>query len=114
MSNTRSQLAQRLREARENAGLSLRQAAARLNLNQSFLLELEDGLREPRSEDMSRFADLYKVALAWLSAEGSQGGQSEEDVKYAARELARMKPNDLQRVLEVLTSTPTTKGTATS
>lgn len=67
----------RCREAREQAGLTLGQAARRLGMGESFLHALED----PRMEDLLEFEELsdrtkhamaetYGVSEEWLNGEG--------------------------------------------
>ena|SRR5260221_6143127 len=96
-------LATRLRIAREQAGLSQGQVAKMLNLHRPTISEIEAGRRKVTAEELSTFADIYGVSLSWL-LEGQNDNQDayEAKVELAARELANLKPEDLQRLLDLL------------
>lgn len=108
MSNTDSKgsaFGARLRLAREQAGLSQGQVAKMLNLKRPSISEAEAGRRKVSTEELVEFARIYGVSISWLAgteAEGESAGQIR--VELAARELAKLKPDDLDRLLELLSA----------
>lgn len=95
-------LAARLRAAREQAGLSQGQVAKLMSLHRPTISEIEAGRRRVVSEELTKFADIYKVTVAWLM--GEEGGGADVRVELAARELSKLKEEDLNRVLDLLQS----------
>ena len=95
-------LAARLRAAREQAGLSQGQVAKLMQLHRPTISEIEAGRRRVVSEELMKFAGLYGVSVAWLM--GEEGGGADARVELAARELSKLKDDDLNRVLELLQS----------
>ncbi len=67
----------RLKQARKDAGLTQKQAAARVGMSQSTLSGLETG-EQPTSTFLPQLADLYGVSLRWLI---SGAGSREADTK---------------------------------
>ena len=59
-------IADRLREARESAGLTLEQASASTALLRSYLAALEDGRRRPLPTELERLSAAYDTDLADL------------------------------------------------
>ena len=104
-------VASRLRLAREQAGLSQGQVAKLLDMHRPTISEIEAGRRRVSAEELAEFARLYDVSLNWLTA--SEGGQVDEDndrVMLAARQLARLKADDLDKVMRLLSSLRERKG----
>jgi transcriptional regulator with XRE-family HTH domain len=105
VTSKRETIGLRLRTARENAGLSQAQVAQKLNMHRPTVSEIEAGRRRVAAEELQQFATAYRVSVGWLTGESADTvDDSDERVRLAARELARMKPGDLERVLEVLAS----------
>jgi transcriptional regulator with XRE-family HTH domain len=84
-------IAGRLRSAREMAGLSQGQVA-----------EIEAGRRKVSADELRRLGEVYEVDIAWLA--GTQSLNATSRVELAARELAKLKESDLDRVLQLLQS----------
>jgi transcriptional regulator with XRE-family HTH domain len=99
---TEDVLAARLRAAREQAGLSQGQVAKLMKLHRPTISEIEAGRRRVVSEELTTFAKIYKVSVAWLMGEEGAGGDAR--VELAARELSKLKEDDLTRVLDLLQS----------
>jgi transcriptional regulator with XRE-family HTH domain len=98
-----STIGDRLRMAREQAGLSQGQVARLIDKHRPTISEIEAGRRKVSSEELTQFAKLYDVSLDWLA--GGADVDDAEDVdrlKLAARELAKLDPSDLDRVLNLL------------
>ncbi len=98
-------LAQRLRVAREQAGLSQGQVASMLDMHRPTITEIEAGRRSVSAEELPRFADIYAVDLDWLvGSEPRQAGLRSAKARLAARELEKLRPKDLDRLLNLLAS----------
>lgn len=101
----RAIVAGRLREARKAAGLSQGQVAKLLNLHRPTVTEIEAGNRRVSAEELSRFAQTYDVTVSWLLAEtADQLSTDDPRLQLAARELGKLKPDDLDRLLRLLAS----------
>lgn len=98
-----SSLATRLRAAREQAGLSQGQVARMLGLHRPSISEMEAGRRRVTAEEIAKLAGIYGVSVAWLTDTQDTDSQRAR-IEIAARKLAKLKPEDLDRVLELLTA----------
>ena len=106
-SEKREAIASRLRAAREAAGLSQGQIARLLGWHRPTISEIEAGRRGVLAEELVEFARLYGVSVEWLSCSDTEVVDPADDrLKLAARELAKLKPEDLHRLLTYLKSTP--------
>jgi transcriptional regulator with XRE-family HTH domain len=96
-------IAERLRVARETAGLTQGQAAKLLGLHRPSVSEIEAGRRKVSSNELKQFADIYGVGMEWLAGEGAaEEGPRESRIKLAARELANLSEEDLDKLLSVI------------
>ena len=100
----RATLASRLRLARERAGLSQGQVAKILGLHRPSISEIEAGRRRVSGEELARLADIYEVEVGWLTGPSTGDSPDWDRVQLAARELAKLKPEDLKRVEKLLAS----------
>jgi len=101
----RAVVASRLREARKMAGLSQGQVAKLLEFHRPTISEIEAGNRRVSAEELSRFADIYDVTTSWLLAETAEQLETDDPrLQLAARELSKLKPDDLDRLLRLLAS----------
>ena len=70
-------LAQRLRDARRDTGLSQMESAARLGRSQSYISRCEAGLRRMDVFELAEFARVYEKGLAFfvenLAGRGENG-----------------------------------------
>ena len=120
MSNTeaakRGLIADRLREARKLAGLSQGHVAKMLGLHRPSISEIEAGNRRVSADELARLAEIYDVSVAWLLGEAPELIDAQDPrLELAARELTKLKPDDLDRLLKLLAamrfdSTPNTEG----
>ena len=98
--NFREHIASRLQAARKQAGLTQGQVASLMNMKRPTISEIEAGRRKVSAEEISLFSKLYGVSISWLTA-----GESEipdPSVELAARELSKLKKEDLDTVLNLL------------
>lgn len=66
--------AQKLAQARKDAGYSQRQVAEILKLSKSTIASYEVGRTQPDIETLGKLADFYVVSVDWLI--GTKGGKS--------------------------------------
>lgn len=106
MSNTnnkKSLIASRLKEARKLAGLTQGQAAIKMKMHRPTISEIEAGNRNVTLTELERFAEVYDVDFTWLSGVGSdQLDPQDERLQLAFRELRKIKPEDLDRLMRAL------------
>jgi len=101
-SNTeREKIASRLKEARELSGLSQAQAADKMDLQRPAISEIEAGRRKVTAEEIIQFSSLYRVSTSWLLLE-----EDTEQLKFAARELNKLKPDDRKKLFALLKILP--------
>ena len=106
----RKAVAGRLRETRNMAGLSQAQVGVLMKLHRPTVSEIEAGRRGVPSEELSALANVYGVSTAWLLGETPAVKQSLSAV-VAARELEKMKPEDLDALIEIISAIRGAKGT---
>ena len=107
LKNRRELIAFRLREARRLAGLSQSQVASLLDLHRPAISEIEAGRRKVTAEEVVILAELYEVDPKWLLGEGEDSlNINDSRLQLAARELQKLKPDDLQRLLNLLAIIP--------
>ncbi len=97
-------IAARLRAAREDAGLSQGQAAKELGMHRPTISEIEAGRRSVSAEELAEFSRLYGVETWWLSCADPEDRGEVDMAKYqlAARHLSKMKPDDFDRLMSLL------------
>lgn len=96
--------AERLRSAREHAGLSQGQVAKMLDLHRPTISEIEAGRRKVSTEELTSFAKLYDVTVSWLTGTENTGQDLNDKVLLAARDLTKLSKDDLEKVLKLLES----------
>lgn len=106
----RQAIASRLRLARETAGLTQGQVAKALGLHRPSVSEIEAARRKVSAEELSRLAELYGVNVPWVVGEDEDLANPVMDrVTLAARELTKLREEDLDRLLRVIRSLRTTE-----
>ena len=98
----RTNIGARLRTARELAGLSQAQVAKMLCLHRPSVSEMEAGRRKVSVEELTKMARIYDVNLSWLAGAEPEEGVENDKLKLAARELAKLKPEDYKRMMHLL------------
>ena len=99
----RAQIAERLREARKLAGLSQGHVAKMLGLHRPSVSEMEAANRRVSADEAARLAEIYDVSVAWLLGESPETLDVQNPrIELAARELAKLKPDDLESLLRLL------------
>jgi transcriptional regulator with XRE-family HTH domain len=95
------QIAERLRYAREAAGLSQGQVARMLGYHRPSISEMEAGRRRVSSDELVRLADIYGVGVGWLAGEET-GATGEPTNLMAARELEKLTDDELDELLRLV------------
>lgn len=99
----RAQIAERLKEARKLAGLSQGHVAKMLGLHRPSVSEMEAGNRRISADELARLAEIYDVSVTWLLGEAPDTLDAQDPrLELAARELSKLKPDDLERLLKLL------------
>lgn len=87
------------------AGLSQAQVAKMLSLHRPSVSEIEAGNRSVSAEEMAKLAEIFDVSVSWLIGEGAEKVDVRDNkLQLAARELQKLKPEDLDRLLTILAS----------
>ncbi len=103
--DTRALIAARIREARKSSGLSQGQIAKLMGLHRPSISEIEAGNRRVSAEELSKLAELLDVTVAWLVGDAPESVETDDPrVQLAARELKKLKPQDLDRLLRLIAS----------
>lgn len=101
----RTLIADRLREARKMAGLSQGQVAKLFNMHRPTISEIEAGNRKVSAEELGKFAEAYDVTIHWLMGETAEQLDIDDPrLQLAARELSKLKSEDLDKLLRLLAS----------
>jgi transcriptional regulator with XRE-family HTH domain len=98
-----SAVGERLRWAREQAGLTQTQVAKKLRYHRPTISQIEAGQRVVRPDEIARLALLYGVQDTWI-IQGDAGLVTDKDarIEIAARELAKLRKEDLDAILKVI------------
>lgn len=103
MNNTndsKHDIAQRICWARQHAGLSQGQTAKLMKMHRPTISEIEAGRRKVSAEELMQFSNIFGVDISWLA--GEENDQPNDQIALAARELKKLKPDDLKKVLDFL------------
>ncbi len=96
-------IAARLRGARRLSGLTQGQVAKIMHLHRPSISEIEAGNRSVRAEELSRFAEIYDVSIAYLTGEAPDTLAIDDPrLQLAARELQKLPPESLEKLLKAL------------
>ena len=100
----KKQMAEKLKLARELAGLSQSQAAKLLNVSRPTISEIEAGRRNVASSEIIQFSELYDVDLTWIlgGEEKSEDDFVQSKMQLAAREISKMSEDDFDKLFKLL------------
>lgn len=110
LSDDRKIIASRLRTAREMAGLSQAQVAKMLGLHRPSVSEMESGRRRVSADELTKLAEIYSVDIEWLAGSEVISKHDDERIHFAARQLAKLKVDDLDKVMNLLSALRPKKG----
>lgn len=106
----RKAIASRLRLSREMAGLTQGQVAKNLDWHRPTVSEIEAGRRRVFAEELAVLAEMYGVNVPWIMGEEDEDSSIAADrVKLAARELSKLREEDLDRVLQLVQALRTSR-----
>ncbi len=91
----------RLRQAREAAGLSQGQVARLMNMHRPTVTEIENEARKVSAGELKQFGTLYHVSVEWLMGDILNAN---DKIKLAARKLHGLKESDLRTVMRIIDS----------
>ena len=98
----RKLLAERLKEARKLAGISQGNVARIMGLHRPTISDIEAGNRRVSADELARLAGVYDVSVSWLLGQTPETIDPQDPrLELAARELAKLKPDDLDRLLKL-------------
>jgi transcriptional regulator with XRE-family HTH domain len=101
----REAIGNRLKEARKLAGLSQQRAADLLDMHRPTVSEIEAGNRRVSADELSRFAKMYDVSVAFLTGDSPETLTTDDPrLQLAARELQKLKPQDVDNLLRILSA----------
>ena len=107
----RRAIASRLRLSREMAGLTQGQVAKSFDWHRPTVSEIEAGRRRVSAEELATLAEMYGVNTPWIVGEGDEDSSLAADrVKLAARELSKLREEDLERVLQLVQALRASRG----
>ena len=106
----RNLIASRIRSAREMAGLSQGQVAKLLGLHRPSISEMEAGRRRVSADELIKLSEIYSVDLEWLTGSEPKSDEDNERIRFAARQLAKLKEDDLDKVMDLLSALRPKKG----
>ena len=96
-------ISERLKLAREFAGLSQVQAAKLLDVSRPAISEIEASRRNVTSAELVQFCDIYDVDVNWLLGEvDSDNDDVDSKIQLAAREISKMSDSDKDKLFKIL------------
>jgi transcriptional regulator with XRE-family HTH domain len=99
-------LFQRLRHARQEAGLSQSDVAQQLRMHRPTITQIETGRRKVTAEELGQLARLYNVPMSWLVHGQINGMDNRFDrVALALSRLSREQIDGLMTLLSTLRQT---------
>ena len=74
-----------------------------LGLHRPSVSEMEAGNRRVSADEVAQLGEIYDVSVAWLLGEAPETVDVRDPrLELAARELAKLKPDDLENLLRLL------------
>jgi transcriptional regulator with XRE-family HTH domain len=101
----KDRIASRIKDARIAAGLSQARVALMLGLHRPAISEIEAGRRSVSAEELAKLSEFLDVEITWLMGETEEElNPNSNHLELAARELSKLKPEDLDRLMKILAS----------
>ncbi len=99
MSDDRTELGTRLKEAREYLDLSQDEVAKALNVPRSAISLMETGQRKVEVLELKRLSEIYQRPLSFFTGEIGEGASVPESVQHLARAAAKLTDRDREELL---------------
>jgi len=90
----RSQLGERLREARKYVGLKQGEVAAHLHIPRTALSDIESGQRRVDALELTGLAKLYRQPVSYFTGEDAAASALPVDVAHIARQAVDLSAQD--------------------
>lgn len=101
----KKKIAERLRLARELAGLSQVQAGKMLGVSRPTISEIEAARRNVTGAELVQFSEIYDVETSWLlSSNETDEDFVESRIQLAARELSKMSQSEREKLFKLISS----------
>lgn len=94
----RTQMAERLRQAREYVGLSQEEVATALGISRPAVTNIESGSRKVEATELSTLARLYRRSLDYLLSGKEPAPSGPEQLAFLARAIKGLSDRDLDEV----------------
>ena len=99
----RKAIAPRRRMSRKMVGLTQGQVTKSLDWHRPTVSEIEAGRRRVSAEELAMLAEMYGGNVHWIVGEENEDSSLAADrVKLAARELGKLREEDLDRILQLV------------
>ena len=102
LAKDRVRIGERLRAAREAAGLTQGQIAKKLGIHRPSISEVEAGRRRVSAEELAQMANAYGVQVGWITGEENENQPENDKIVLAARQLSKLKQQDLDRLMKLI------------
>jgi transcriptional regulator with XRE-family HTH domain len=74
-----------------------------MGLHRPTISEIEAGRRRVSADEIAQFAEIYGVGTDWILSERDSATSPDDDkILLAARQLSRMKDDDLDRLMKLI------------
>ena len=89
----------RIREARENCGMSQKEVALSIGVSAPFVWAWESGKSKPTAANLEALSNLYHVSIDWLMSNDNQKEAPPKGLDDSLIDmLVNLPPNQVQRV----------------
>lgn len=99
MSNDRSELGTRLKQAREYLDLSQEEVAKALSVPRSAISLIETGQRKVDSLELKRLSEIYQRPVTHFTGEAAESADIPENVQHLARAASKLSDRDREELL---------------
>jgi transcriptional regulator with XRE-family HTH domain len=99
MSDDRSELGTRLKQAREYLDLSQEEVAKALSVPRSAISLIETGQRKVDSLELKRLAEIYQRPVTHFTGEAAEPADIPENVQHLARAASKLSDRDREELL---------------
>lgn len=95
---TDADIGARLKEAREAAGLTQKQAARLIEMDQEKISLIERGQRSVKATELIRFSDIYSASVDWILGEWGDTDVPQEYIDL----MEKLPPPDARKLIRTI------------